>query len=51
MTAFARVRVQTTDQHVRVRDTKFALQVVVQRREDMAQEIRRLGGLLAAGVS
>ena len=39
--AFAGVRIQATDQHMRLRDPKFCLQIVMQNPDDLAQEFRR----------
>ena len=38
--AFSGVRIQAADQHVRLRDPKFCLQIVMQNPDDLAQEFR-----------
>jgi hypothetical protein len=41
MAAFAGVRVQAANQHVRVADTKFGAQIVIQDGDDFPQQLGR----------
>ena len=40
VSAFARMRIQATNQHMRLRDAEFRLQIVMQNPDDLAQEFR-----------
>ena len=41
MTAFASMRVKPANQHVRLGNTKFRAQVVIENRDDLAQQVGR----------
>ena len=43
MSALTRVRIQAANQHMRLRNTEFGLQIVMQNANDLTQEFRRNG--------